>query len=288
MNTIPNARAKEIRKQVFREMIRTRSRKYRTFLRYLRLFKYVAFAPKRGEFLESYYTLMRYLDDIVDGDSPLPEGYKDASSYIRQKIAFSVDPGIPTDDADFMMAYCYDVATRFGAEFSAETSDILTSLLFDANRRGSLEVFPKKVLYHHFHLLDIRGTIRATLKLFRDNPEKYNLLQPLGSACRFQYDLEDFESDIAAGYVNIPEEECLQFNIRKEDLANLQSEPVRQWLQHHAREGMELMAEHRRMLKKERFSLLQRLVFRFVYENPARNTFRKVLNGQNPVNERNK
>ena len=48
-------------------MLNTRGWKYRVFLRYLKLFKYLAFAPKRGEFLESYYTLMRYIDDVLDG-----------------------------------------------------------------------------------------------------------------------------------------------------------------------------------------------------------------------------
>ncbi len=61
---------KKMRSKVFQHMLRTRGWKYRAFLRYLRLFKYVALAPTRGKFLESYYTLMRYLDDVVDGDIP--------------------------------------------------------------------------------------------------------------------------------------------------------------------------------------------------------------------------
>ena len=58
----------KMRNRVFKHMLKTRGWKYRAFLRYLRFFKYAAFAPTRGEFLESYYVLMRFLDDVVDGD----------------------------------------------------------------------------------------------------------------------------------------------------------------------------------------------------------------------------
>ena len=67
-------------------MLATRGWKYRSFLRYLGLFKYLTLDFTRGEFLESYYTLMRYLDDVVDGDIPLPDGYTSESEYILKKI----------------------------------------------------------------------------------------------------------------------------------------------------------------------------------------------------------
>ena len=77
----------QMRNRVFKHMLKTRGWKYRAFLRYLRFFKYAAFAPTRGEFLESYYVLMRFLDDIVDGDAPLPEGYLNESDYILGKLS---------------------------------------------------------------------------------------------------------------------------------------------------------------------------------------------------------
>ena len=82
--------ARQMRREIFDFQLRTRGTKYRNFLRYLRLFKYTAFSPLRGTFLESYYTLMRYLDDIVDGDAPLPEGFADGSAYLEEKIRFSL------------------------------------------------------------------------------------------------------------------------------------------------------------------------------------------------------
>jgi len=273
----PEMQAKEMRSKIFSHMLLTRGPKYRSFLRYLHFFKYIAFAPVRGEFLESYYALMRYLDDIVDGDAALPSGYSDETEYISEKIKFLKDVENPKDAADFMMRYCFDLAEKFAEDFQTETRDILDSLLFDARRREKGLIFQKDELTRHFHLLDVRGTIRATLKVFKDDPDKYIILEPLGIACRHQYNLEDFESDIAAGFINIPVEEFERFGIRKEDLGNYSSQAIRSWLCYHAAEGMKLLSDHYRRMPKGNFSPLQKAVFKVVYEMPARRVFRKTL-----------
>ena len=154
--TLHKHQPKAMRQRVYDHMLRTRSWKYKAFLRHLRIFKYLAMAPVRGDFLESYYVLMRYLDDVVDGDAPLPEGYGSETDYMLSKIRFSQEPHTPVDEVDFMMLHCFDLARRFGQDFSSETKDILGSLLFDARRRDQFKVFPHEELMHHFHVLDIR------------------------------------------------------------------------------------------------------------------------------------
>ena len=273
----PEQQARMMRFNVFSQMLETRGWKYRTFLHYLRVFKYISFSPTRGKFLESYYTLMRYLDDIVDGDIPLPEGYSSESEYITEKIVFSTNPLKPKDQADTLMIYCFELAKKFGEDFKSETADILQSLLFDANRRGKSLIFSQEELSYHFHLLDIRGTIRATLKIFKDNPDKYTILEPLGKACRYQYDLEDFESDIATGYTNISREDCERFGISPEALQKRSTPGIRAWIRHHAEEGITLLKEHHRILGQGKFSLLEKAVFKVVYELPARKVFLRII-----------
>lgn len=270
-------KAATMRKRLFEHMLNTRPWKYRWFLFYLRLFKYLAFAPVRGEFLESYYTLMRYLDDIVDGDLPLPESYSSAEDYMVAKIKFSAQLTEPTDEADYLLLYCFDLSEKFGENFQEETNDILNSLLFDARRRSTLAIFPEAKLNYHFHLLDIRGTIRATLKIFKDDPNKYLLLEPLGKACRYEYDIEDIESDLEAGYVNISAEDCIRLAITAEDLRNSSSVKIRKWLYQHALQGLDLLEQHRENLAIGNFTRFERLVFRYVYEKPARHCFLKTL-----------
>lgn len=269
--------AAEMRERVFDHMLKTRSWKYRAFLRYLRLFKYFAFAPTRGKFLESYYVLMRYLDDIVDGDSPLPEGYQNSSEYIREKIQFAKDPGIPVDEVDHLLVFCYKLGEDFNEKFKTETLDILNSLLFDAERNGKKMIFPEKELNEHFHKMDIRGTIRATLKVFKDDPEKYKLLEPLGTACRYQYDIEDIQSDLQTGYINISREECDRYEIAMKDIQDPNSDKIKIWLKVHAQKGLGLLQKHREMMPKGNFSILEKSTFLLVYEMPARKTFLKTL-----------
>jgi hypothetical protein len=272
---------KELRIKVFDHMLKTRGLKYRSFLWYLRFFKYAAFAQTRGEFLESYYALMRYLDDVVDGDAPLSSGYVNETEYVLEKIYFSKRLLDPRDEVDHLMLYCYKLAEKFGEDFQSETNDILECLLFDAKRRRKWIVFPKAELRSHFYILDIRGTIRATLKVFKDDPDKFKLLEPLGTACRNQYNIEDFDADLSAGYVNISQEDCDRFEITLDDLHSM-SPKVNPWLRHHAEEGMALLAEHHRIMPQGNFSRLERLVFKVVYEIPARQAFLKILSETKP------
>jgi hypothetical protein len=241
------------------------------------LFKYAALAPIRGEFLESYYVLMRYLDDVVDGDAPLPSGYGSAADFILDKLSFVNRPGSPSDEVDCLILYCYDLGRRFNQDFSLETEDIMLSLLFDARRKGKSIVFPEEELEAHFHQMDIRGTIRATLKVFGEDPGKYTILEPLGVACRYQYDIEDIFTDLSAGYVNITREECDQLNISLDDLHNPSSDGIKRWLKKHAMEGLELLSKHKKYIRQCQFSWVARTTFPLVYERPARAVFEKTI-----------
>ena len=273
-----------MRTEIYQHMLQTRGWKYRSFLRFLRFFKYISFSPTRGSFLELYYVMMRYLDDVVDGDAPLPEGYRDPQEYLEEKIEFSHHLSGPRDSVDHLMLHCFGLGEKFGQEFRQETQDILHSLLFDARRRGSWQVFPADVLQEHFHKMDIRGTIQATLKIFGDDPNQYPLLEPLGVACRYQYDIEDVTTDLAAGYVNITREEMDTLGIRLEELRDPASHGVRRWIQKHAREGMQLLEEHKAKVTQGRFSTLARATFPVVYGWPARKVFQKTLQGDSPEN----
>jgi len=269
--------ARQMRQKVYAYLLETRAWKYRSFLWYLRFFKYISFSPVRGEFLESYYTLMRFIDDIVDGDAPLPSAYQNAEDYIQSKLAFSKAPNNPVDEVDYLMIYCFDLGKQFGDDFAEETNDILSSLLFDAKRRGKHIIFPEKELMLHFHLMDVRGTIKATLKLFNESPEKYELLSALGIATRIHYDLQDFETDLEVGYINITQEDCKRFGIDLSIIKDPAHPAIRNWFIHQANKGMQLIKEHHGNLKKAHFSMLTRCTLPVVYEWPAKKYFKKIL-----------
>lgn len=269
-----NVRA--LRSKVYKHMLETRGWKYKVFLRYLRFFKYISFSKSRGEFLEFYYTLMRYIDDVVDGDVQLPDGYKNEIDFIQQKITFSLNSENPKDEADLIMSHCFELAKNINQDFTAETRDILQSLLFDAKRKGRFTIFPESILMKHFHQLDIRGTIKATLKIFKEDPNKYEILEPLGMASRYQFDLEDFNDDVNAGYLNFTEEECDLCGIKKGNY-DIHSRGIKNWFNYRATKGLALLKEHQKRLPEGKFKVLTKATFPLVYELPARRLFNKVL-----------
>ncbi len=262
---------------IIAHMLRTRGAKYGWFLRYLHLFRVISKTPAKADFLESYYTLMRYLDDIVDGDAPLPAGYDSAETYLLDKIDFFKNRPTPRDQVDHFMAYCMELGQSFGETFEEETNDILHCLLFDARRMGKRIIFSNNELMAHYHRLDISGTVKATLRIFSEDPEKYLLLEPLGLASRFYYDLRDFEDDIRKGLVNISAEDMEAFGIQPASLDDAENEGVRRWFRAQAERGMLLLEKHRENLKIAGFRWSTRATFPLVYAGPARRFFRKVL-----------
>lgn len=258
-------------------MLRTRGAKYLWFLKYLKLFRLIAKTPERADFLESYYTLMRYLDDIVDNDAPLPRGYSDTETCMLDKIRFAGNPTKPADESDAMMIHCFRLGSMFGASFGDETQDILGSLLFDARRMGQDRFFSSDELMEHYHQLDIRGTVKATVKLFNENTDDFLLLEPLGMASRFFYDIRDAADDLAKGLVNISLEDALAFGITPDNMCEPGNTGVRRWCRAQALRGIQLLALHRQQIRKGRFRLSTRLTFLFVYERPARGFFNKIL-----------
>ena len=265
-----------IREEIYSHMLKTRGSKYKWFLKGLKSFRYLM-GSARGEFLESYYTLMRYVDDVVDGDIELPFRYRTREQFVTEKIEFSQYPNDPKDNVDHLMTYCFELADSFGENFSEETINILSSMLFDAKRIGKRQIFSEGELFHHFHLLDVRGTIKAALKVFEENSEKYNLLKPLGLATRIYYNLRDFHEDIRAGFVNIPKEDFDRFKIFPNDLENKTSPNVRKWFNDKSRRGINLLSEHKKRISNGDLGLLVRMTLPLVYERPARIYFRKYF-----------
>ena len=268
---------KDMRDKIFNHMLETRESKYKWFLRALRSFKYLSLSPTRGNLLESYYILMRYIDDIVDGDVPLPERYDSKEKFVEGKIEFSKNPSNPSDASDLLMVYCFDIADKLNFSINEETEDILTSMLFDAKRHGKKIIFSENELKDHFYLLDVKGTIKCAIKVFKEDYKKYEAIEPLGIASRIFYNLRDYEEDYNAGLINISLEDVQRFGIKEQDLENKVSGPVKAWFKDQARQGLEQIEEYLRRTFREKFSPLVKLTLPLVYEKPARRYFENIL-----------
>lgn len=271
--------AMDFRKKIYGQMLATRGPKFRSFLYVLRGIKYVSGQTKRAELLESLYAFMRYIDDIVDGDTTLPEGYENAIAYVQRKIDFAGNPNEPKDEAEQLLLYCLELSKNLGEDIGSEIQDILGSLRFDAQRRNptELQLLPQKELEMHFHLLDIRGTISACLKIANEKNVHYEDLAPLGEASRIFYTLRDYNEDLQAGYCNVSTEAMEEHNIPVDEIRNDSHPGVKQWFIAEAQKGLSYIQQYRQRLPSLQLRRLTKTALWWIYERPAKKFFESIL-----------
>ncbi|MFH1054256.1 MAG: hypothetical protein V1740_07595 [Candidatus Woesearchaeota archaeon] len=316
----------ELVDQTFREMIERDPTKYSSFLFGLRAFKYLGVmrtggnvrdALRRGRFLETMYVLMRRLDDIVDGDSQLPEGYnKTQADYIEEKMGFFQYPSNPEDEIEELIIGFREQAREISDIFYDQVIDntykIMTSLLFDAKRKGEMIIFNEDELLHHFHSLDIQGTIRAALLIFNEDPRNCYALEPLGRAVRIYYNLRDFSEDFIDGYVNFSKEDYGRYSMNipdlkstrvvcfyiendevrtsglkgkkrkariaeiRQKLVNSLPRSIRSWYSNQAHQGLALLEDYRDNIEDTNFGWLTQKTLSYVFERPAEQFFQEI------------
>lgn len=261
----------QIKTEIYKNMIERDEKKYRWFIRALKTFKHIK--PAEGRFLETYYLTMRYIDDVVDEDIELPIEHATTEEFVQSKINF-LKVKKPRDKIERLMIECFEQAKKLGENFEAETKDILNSMLFDAKRKGKMQIFSENELKQHFYELDIRGTVKGALKIFREK-EDYKKIEPLGIASRIYYNLRDYREDIEKGYVNIPREECKRLGITQNKLEDITCKEIQNWMKEQAKTGKELIKNYSGI--KKDLKILTRITLKIVYEMPATKFFEKTL-----------
>lgn len=267
------------REQVYSYMRSSRPEKYEAWIKSLETFSKLSpwlsrgklkepreTADTRHRLMEATYVVMRIIDDTVDGDIDLPEGSKNREDYVKEKIAFIDDPQLPKDENDQLLGYTLELAEKLGGDYRATTKDILGSLLFDARRVGKFQLFPEDQLRRHFDMLDISGTIKGSLQLFREDPEKHDDLRHLGMASRIYYNLRDLAEDVSSGYLNISQEDSARHAVSEDDITGL----IR-----HSKEQQEKMADLRsdyvesKAKKKEFYTMMHQMSTGYVTGLPS-------------------
>lgn len=262
-----------LREQVYTRMLQRKRSKYQWFLRALRSYKH--FAPIQGDLLEAVYVCMREIDDIVDGDLPTLEPREE---YVQQRMRFATTQNNPLTLTDHTLSYAFHLADQLNLDIHEEIQSILGSLLFDARRVGKHLTFSRPNLDEHFHFLDIKGTIYGALKLMGEDPQKFPLLKALGKASRIHYDLRDYEEDVQAGYINIPQEDLALHHISPANLESKLSLGVRSWFLQQAQTGLSLLEQHSTVMNLHSFSPHTTLALPLVYALPAQRYFKRILN----------
>ena len=192
--------------KIMREQFKMRSIKYRMFFVGLLLEKYIfkldniKHPDMRGTLLRNYYFLMRYLDDIIDGDVMIEKNrtIEARIEYLKEKLDNINNLHSQPDDVDQMIIECHALANQLGFSMEEESKYIIQSLIFDGYR---------------------------ILKIYDEDLSHLETLYPLGVACRQYYDIRDFMEDVKRGLINISKEDMEKYSISINDLFELMSLP---------------------------------------------------------------
>lgn len=282
----------ELKEDVYGHMLATRRDKYEGWIQGIKRYRryaqigeyavplglsYFKDATTRIELIEALYIALRLVDDIVDGDAPLPTGWISATVYVEHLISFVRDPRHPSDRIEHLLAYGFQLGRALQMDLGRCMIDILGSLRFDATRRGTPKLYipSKKELDRYFYRLDIRGTIGGCLIITRELRVTYRDLAPLGRATRIYYDIRDLAEDINAGLCNISREDVRCFGIR--DVRDLTSPRLLDWRLARAEDGLLLLREWQKKKTGLRLHSFTRLALYRGYEVPAERYLEQVL-----------
>lgn len=271
----PQEAYRDLKKEAYRSIVEKRasSKGWNLMLELAPFF----LGRRRGNLLLVVNTGMRTLDNITDGDRPAPTGTTPLA-YLDAKRAFIRNPDQePQDDLDRLFQHSFKLAAEEGLSIGPEMDAFFEYFIFDAKRHGSGKIFSRAELDKAYDACDITATIRLSLMVFGDDPEKAELGIPLGKSTRSYYTLRDYEEDIAAGFVNIPQEAIDKYGITRDDLQDRFSPSVRKWFHEEAELGLKRIDEHNAMMKKNKIKILERLFLPVGYVRPASKYFRDVL-----------
>lgn len=294
--------AADVKKHIKTQMLRSRWPKYAAWFMGIAIFKRIAqlgeffsFVPgleyfedgmRRAEAIESIYTASHFVDDVVDRDAELPDGYASSVEYVDRIIHVIDGIDAPRDAIERLFVYGLGLARQTGVGVAPDLREVMLSLRFDAVRQtaGSMQVFKKAEMQHHFHFRDTIGVIGICLKLMREWYVKYSDLSELGEATRIYYNLRDLKEDVRARLFNIPAEDVDLFGISLPDHVSedtvsawCRSVPVRKWCAAEAERGLALLATYRKKRPRLQLHSFTRAVLHWMYERKTDAYLRRII-----------
>jgi hypothetical protein len=213
----------------------------------------------------------RITDNVADGDSEIPKGYETRAEFVQNKIDFIKN--LQNDKCENpykfpLTTLWYLRAEKEGVDIIDEVIEMHESMLWDAKRINKNLIFSKAELDNHFFKLDVKGSIKAALKLYQEDSELWKEIEPLGTAVRIYYNLRDYKVDLEKGFINVPKE-----FIERHDL-NI-SEITDKWFEEEIERGIKLLEEYEKNMKNIKLKKITEISLRLGFEQPTKNYFTK-------------
>lgn len=252
-----------LQKSVALETIKSRGfRAFRQYgLYFAGMWAYGLVSSARGSIIRSGYFWLRHIDDVADGDKPLPSGYEDRQQFLQRKrslaeqLFFHSEATVYGDREDILLADYYSTSRKLGISLGNESLAILDTIILDEERARNRRVLTQEELDEYFEKLDF-ACGEGALKVAGENCDSKDL-SALSWAVRTMFNLRDFPRDLAQGIINISAEEMADYGVdlsQIDGVANVEDvviyEPIRRWYQDQVPQGLGFLQESRRVLRE--------------------------------------
>ena len=240
--------------------------------------------PERARIIKSGYFWLRHIDDIADGDKPVPTDYSSRKEYLegRREIVNALASGSTAigDKQDIMLLDYLLTAKRLGFDLSGESLAILDTMIIDEERSRTGRILTQQELTEYYDKLDY-ACIDGALKVAGEGYTSKDL-EDLSMAVRTRFNLHDLTRDLKAGIINVPREDIARYGIDLAMCARLQRveqlftyEPMRIWYEDQVAFGLDALQRAKDKLRIMRLKWQTRLALDFVFAKPAEKTFRR-------------
>lgn len=241
--------------------------------------------PIRAALIRSAYFWFRHVDDVVDGDKPLPAGYQNQQEFMQEKVLLvqqiSQPDGHPVfgDPEDILLADYFSLAKRLRIDLSEESLAVLDTIALDEERARTRRVLSQRELNDYFDKLDF-ACIGGALKVAGETCDSGDL-SSLSWAVRTMFNLRDFPRDFAQGIINISREEMQLYDIDLDQLQGratvtqlVEYEPMNGWYAYQTAMSKSFLHAAKNELRRLSLRPLTRLALNRFFITPVESTLR--------------
>lgn len=240
--------------------------------------------PERGRIIKSGYFWLRHIDDIADGEKPVPTDYNSRKEYLerRREIVSDLASGRTAigDKQDILLLDYLLTAKRLGFDLTGESLAILDTMIIDEERSRTGRLLTQQELTEYYDKLDY-ACIDGAFKVAGEGYTSRDL-EDLSMAIRTRFNLHDLTRDLKAGIINVSKEDIARYGIdlamcaRQQRVEQLFTyEPMRSWYGDQVAFGWEALQRAKDKLRVMCLKWQTRFALDFVFAKPAEKTFRR-------------
>lgn len=235
---------------------------------------FTLFFSKKKKMAMFLWTWFRKIDDIIDGEDVLPEGYT-TYSYLAQKKDLVNGNNSTVLPEDILLIYSFKIISKCKLNLHQEVKKLFEVMEDEYNRRG--KIISKKMLDCHMKKQD-EVILKIIFIVFDVKIEDDSIPNYFGIFTKVD-SLLDIKEDLKIKLINISLEDCEKYGIDPKDLLTRRKlrniNGLNEWYKNEAEEALKVWKKASIALSKE--FLRNKKILLYLYQhlsNLDENSFR--------------